>query len=304
MNALLDYIRGKRRGKAAHRIEREAMRDPFLAEALEGFDAVEGAHAERIAAMRRRLLSQTRRRYLRRRYVGAAASLLLCLLAGSYFLWNRSAADAFIGQSNKSLDMAFSSPPAPATDNEDGQETPPPARETSKKLSPAVPESAREIPAPKAAAEEPLTIASEDVQLEQAEAEYVSPEREAEAAFPDTPVLASQKRMSTARKEASPPPPAENDSTSSRHKPEPQTGMKAYRKYLQKSLVRPAEGACANVKGVVEIAFKIDTLGKPHDFVVKRSLCPEADREAIRLIEQGSRWKGDPSRTVTLKVRF
>jgi len=37
---LLTYIQGKRKGKEAHRIEKEAMRDPFLADALEGYDEV------------------------------------------------------------------------------------------------------------------------------------------------------------------------------------------------------------------------------------------------------------------------
>ena len=32
---LSDYIRGFRKGKEAHRLEKEAMRDPFLADALE-----------------------------------------------------------------------------------------------------------------------------------------------------------------------------------------------------------------------------------------------------------------------------
>ena len=34
---LSDYIRGFRKGKEAHRLEIEAMRDPFLADALEGY---------------------------------------------------------------------------------------------------------------------------------------------------------------------------------------------------------------------------------------------------------------------------
>ena len=33
---LSDYIRGFRKGKEAHRLEKEAMRDPFLADALKG----------------------------------------------------------------------------------------------------------------------------------------------------------------------------------------------------------------------------------------------------------------------------
>ncbi len=38
---LLQYIKGLRKGKDAHRIEQDAMTDTFLADALEGFDAVD-----------------------------------------------------------------------------------------------------------------------------------------------------------------------------------------------------------------------------------------------------------------------
>lgn len=37
---LLDYIRGTRKGKEAHRLQKEAMRDPFLADAMDGYDSV------------------------------------------------------------------------------------------------------------------------------------------------------------------------------------------------------------------------------------------------------------------------
>ncbi|MCS2406366.1 hypothetical protein NXY31_18955 [Bacteroides salyersiae] len=39
---LLDYIRGTRKGKEAHRLQKEAMRDPFLADAMDGYDSVGG----------------------------------------------------------------------------------------------------------------------------------------------------------------------------------------------------------------------------------------------------------------------
>ena len=35
---LLSYIRGDRKGKAAHELERKAMQDSFLSEALDGYD--------------------------------------------------------------------------------------------------------------------------------------------------------------------------------------------------------------------------------------------------------------------------
>jgi hypothetical protein len=49
---LNDYIRGARHGQEAHDLELEAMRDPLLGDALDGFDAVSGDHSaalERLA---------------------------------------------------------------------------------------------------------------------------------------------------------------------------------------------------------------------------------------------------------------
>ncbi len=45
---LLDYIRGLRKGKEAHRLEKESMKDPFLADAMDGYNQVEGNHEQRI----------------------------------------------------------------------------------------------------------------------------------------------------------------------------------------------------------------------------------------------------------------
>ena len=42
---LLDYIRGLRKGKEAHRLEKESMKDPFLADAMDGYGQVEGNRA-------------------------------------------------------------------------------------------------------------------------------------------------------------------------------------------------------------------------------------------------------------------
>lgn len=52
---LSDYIRGFRKGKEAHRLEKEAMRDPFLADALEGYSRVESGADEQIELLRRRV---------------------------------------------------------------------------------------------------------------------------------------------------------------------------------------------------------------------------------------------------------
>ena len=49
---LLDYIRGLRKGKEAHRLEKESMKDPFLADAMDGYGQVEGNHEQRIGQLR------------------------------------------------------------------------------------------------------------------------------------------------------------------------------------------------------------------------------------------------------------
>ncbi len=45
---LLDYIRGLRKGKEAHRLEKDSMKDPFLADAMDGYREVEGNHEQQI----------------------------------------------------------------------------------------------------------------------------------------------------------------------------------------------------------------------------------------------------------------
>ncbi|MDR1103031.1 MAG: energy transducer TonB [Tannerella sp.] len=316
MNILLKYIRGERKGKEAHRIEREAMQDPFLAEALEGFDAVDGPHAERIASIGRRLSSRTRRAYLRTGRLAAAASLLLCLLAGGYFLLNRPVSDRFIAQSPGPVETAPEEEPASMAPSQDTGN----AYRQRESARAAVP---KKTASPTPVADEPVTVADvpaavaedyspDEMKIEVASGEetpYLAEEEAmtpapgavfvpdtvvAEKVRPETRKMALADRVPEEPAEKAPPLPC----------PEPQTGMKAYREYLAKALIRPSEGACAGVKGTVEIQFRIDAQGNPYDFTVKRSLCPEADREAIRLIGRGCRWKGDPSQPVTVEVKF
>jgi len=85
---LKDYIQGNRSGKEANRLEREAMNDPFLQEALEGFDAVAGEHVliiERLEKKYTRPVHRTRSLY----YWSVAASFLLLVGISAYFFLER-----------------------------------------------------------------------------------------------------------------------------------------------------------------------------------------------------------------------
>lgn len=83
---LIHYIRGFRKGKEAHRIELEAMKDPFLAESLEGYDLVKGDHASTIEKLQQQVTTHSRSRYRLITGRSVAASLLVCISIGGYFL--------------------------------------------------------------------------------------------------------------------------------------------------------------------------------------------------------------------------
>ena len=84
---LIDYIQGNRRGKEANQLEREAMNDPFLQDAIDGFDAVAGDHLSAIHDLENQLRQKATKLKQRVNYrlwaVGVAASVILLLGIGS-----------------------------------------------------------------------------------------------------------------------------------------------------------------------------------------------------------------------------
>ncbi|HEX2845658.1 MAG TPA: carboxypeptidase-like regulatory domain-containing protein [Chitinophagaceae bacterium] len=74
--------------------------------------------------------------------------------------------------------------------------------------------------------------------------------------------------------------------------PEPADGWSNYDTYLANNLNIPetyknrrAEG------GEVELSFEVNQLGEPVNIKVVRSLCEVCDKEAIRLLKEGPKWK-------------
>ena len=90
---LENYIKGDRHGKETNRLEREAMDDPFLQDALDGFDAVQGDHVKAIERLTSSVRTQTTvsqkgsRRTLA--YWSSAATILLLIGFGVYFLLDK-----------------------------------------------------------------------------------------------------------------------------------------------------------------------------------------------------------------------
>lgn len=72
--------------------------------------------------------------------------------------------------------------------------------------------------------------------------------------------------------------------------PQPVIDKRNYQKYLKENLVRPTDEKCAQVKGKVVLTFLVNKERRPFYIKVKESLCESADKEAIRLIQEGPDW--------------
>ncbi|MBK5196462.1 MAG: carboxypeptidase-like regulatory domain-containing protein [Proteiniphilum sp.] len=73
-----EYIQGQRHGKKANQWERKAMDDPFLQDAIDGYDSVEDDHLSVIEKLEKRV-SPTRRGISRPLWIWAAAAVIVLL---------------------------------------------------------------------------------------------------------------------------------------------------------------------------------------------------------------------------------
>jgi CarboxypepD_reg-like domain len=81
---LIDYLRSNRRGPLANQLERKALDDPFMQDALDGLDAVMGNHLSVIEGLEKKVLAATtKKKAMYRRWItGVAASVALVVGLG------------------------------------------------------------------------------------------------------------------------------------------------------------------------------------------------------------------------------
>ena len=81
-----------------------------------------------------------------------------------------------------------------------------------------------------------------------------------------------------------------NNTASAIQKSTPVGGVAAFENYIKNNRKRILDSDCSNKSGKVILMFKVDDRGRPYKITVLRSLCEEADREAIRLLQNGPDW--------------
>jgi outer membrane biosynthesis protein TonB len=89
--------------------------------------------------------------------------------------------------------------------------------------------------------------------------------------------------------------------------PEPADGWVNYDIYLANNLKEPEmlKEKEPGMRGEVELSFEVNKLGEPVNITVKKSLCEACDKEAIRLVREGPKWKRKAKKgKVTVMIPF
>ncbi|WP_436514920.1 TonB family protein [Ekhidna sp. To15] len=102
----------------------------------------------------------------------------------------------------------------------------------------------------------------------------------------------------------------ENDQQTSYSPAKPLGGNRAYKKYLNENLNYPEAAKTNEIEGTVVLELTIDPSGKISDISIKKSLGYGCDQEAIRLVNEGPKWKAteqdgkNVEDKVKVRVRF
>lgn len=90
--------------------------------------------------------------------------------------------------------------------------------------------------------------------------------------------------------------------------PEPVDGWDNYDTYIANNLEMPDEFKTkpAYGNGTVEVSFEVNKYGEPINIKVEKSLCSKCDKEAIRLVKEGPKWRRNANKKgrTTVTVSF
>lgn len=270
----LDYINSQRRGKNANLLEREAMRDPFLSDAIDGFDSVKGDHIKNISELKQRIGKQhssSKKSISAWRFVAASIALLFAL--GGYLLFqsDKTTLRAQIVMPANPLEIVV--PEQYYADNASIIEQQ--NIELTKVYKPTFENFKVNEVLNATISKEELELLSKEAQDGKGTIEIYTPDNESYLNETDT------------------------------SQPYPIGGWSRFDIYMKNSFIPPADDACKDMHGKVAVDFLVDENGKPYDFEIAYSLCGMSENEVVRLIKAGPKWKaGTNSNRARVKFEF
>lgn len=333
------YHKGLLSAKERHELEKAALDDPFLSDALEGY-ATEGANVSNdLDELQKRLSGRIEDKKIiptsskrHSPFTLWRVAAILVLMAGAAYLTyqfssrNRSeiAENKILPQKDtKSTDSATQSPAK--TNNTEAENKENGISETkddqtvkdqevlqSGKSGAGVPSVTMEYQDQQAAAPVKAPSENKDIRTENAAS---GNERMANAVS-DSTLAKENKQESTpayteSRKQKAQEfglkkaVPGYEMSFKKEGKAEPLAGWNSYKTYLNNELRFPESMRDKMQQKKVIVSFKIDDNGVPSDLKVERSSCNECEPEMIRVIKEGPKWKpaGNNERT-SITVTF
>ncbi len=85
---------------------------------------------------------------------------------------------------------------------------------------------------------------------------------------------------------------------------EPTEGWSHFNDYIAQNLKQPRELKEKTISGEVELSFDVDKEGQAVNIKVEKSLCEHCDKEAVRLLKEGPRWKKKKNKKGKITIHF
>ncbi|MCL1933769.1 MAG: TonB family protein [Candidatus Azobacteroides sp.] len=311
--SLSDYIKGDRYGKEAHQLEYDAMRDPFLQDAIDGYDSEGDRPTYHLKKLTNEVKKRTRKKYYRLQAWGIAACALLIIGASIFF---------FYGNDNK-INLLPEKSTYAETDTDNMQARNPmidslATAKTEQTTSAATANSDAIVidkvivhDDDKAEAEniqEDLLATIEKLKIRQENQQEIRGETEEDQRIAlnqeDNSNEYSLTNSEIQRILSEYNPSVEtNSKVTNNQSPKPAVGDQAYNDYIKKNLKPLTNNAGEEQHGKVVLSFSVNENGRPANISVLQSLGQAADREAIRLLQNGPNWTTS-DKNASLEINF
>ncbi len=263
-----EYLHGNRRGKTANRIEREALSDPFLYEALEGLTSTPNDPLDGLIRLERQLndraYSSRKKNYT---WIYVAASLFVLVALGiGYFVGSE--------DSEKNIPMAKMSAPL-------HQE-----RMAEKEVDSSI----------RPSQEVALLVVGQmakDSSIQKEPVEKIQAKVVAPSESPKIQVASSKMKVSTEQ--------AQGFARAKEKAKDPELDMEVskedvrqFNRYLDEALLYPKTDAELN-SGTIVLSFEVNAEKVPSRIRIQSGFSKESNQEIIRLLATGPKWKNTPS---------
>jgi outer membrane biosynthesis protein TonB len=85
---------------------------------------------------------------------------------------------------------------------------------------------------------------------------------------------------------------------------EPAEGWSNFNEYIAQNLKQPEDVKEKTASGEVELSFEVNKEGQAVNIRVEKSLCGDCDKEAVRLLKEGPKWKKKKDKKGKVTIHF